>query len=253
MPQTIDPPILTPQSPVCQEPIEPVSSLIEDEQKKVQLQSYEINANASAQVSSITGSQVPAFISSDQQIPYSNSSTPLYNSLQTATIQNNSASALPLMNLECSSQHLNSTAETIKPVVLMPQMTHLPSFTTQELTTVNTTHDPTMSTKCPSQQSSTADKSTYPALNVYSSQDSSSQYYPTDVGANRTITDLPRSKDISNYFNQVQTHNNSSNTSSTIPMFSVKNFPQMSPLAQPIGKICFDLFIIKVFSKILIL
>lgn len=244
MPQTIDPPILTPQSPVSQEPIEPVSSLIEDEQKKEQPQSYEINANISTQVSSITSSQALAFISSDQQIPCSNSSAPLYNPLQTVTIQNSSASALPLMNPEYSSQHLNTTPETIKPVVLMPQMTHLPSFTTQKLTTVNTTHDPTMSTKCPSQQSATANESTYPVLNVYSSQDSCSQYYPTDDGANRTITDLPRSKEISNYFNQVQTQNNSSNTSSTIPMFSVKNFPQMSPLAQPIGKLCFDLFII---------
>lgn len=244
MPQTIDPPILTMQSPVSQEPIEPVSSLIEDEQKKEQPQSYEINAIASTQLPSITSSQAPAFISSDQQIPYPNSSAPLYNSLQTATILNSSASVFPLMNPECSSQHLNSTPETIKPVVLMPQMTHLPSFTTQELTTVNTTHDPNMSTKCHSQQSSTADESSHPVLNVYSSQDSCSQYYPTDVGANRTITDLPRSKEISNYFNQVQTQNNSSNTSSTIPMFSVKNFPQMSPLAQPIGKLCFNLFII---------
>lgn len=245
MPQTIDPPILTPQSPVSQEATEPVSSLIEDEQIKEQPQSYEINASTSTQVPSITNSQALAFVSSDQQIPYSNSSAPLHYSFQTAKIQNSSAFALPLMNPECSSQHLNSIPpETIKPMVLMPQMTHLPSFTTQELNTVNTTDEPTMLTKCPSQQSTTVE-STYPVLNVYSSQDSCSQYYPSGVGANTTITDVPCSKEISNYFNQVQTQNKSSNTStSTIPMFSVKNFPQMSPLAQPIGKLYFDLFII---------
>jgi len=182
-----------------------------------------------------TQSETPAVsISTDQQIPYLSNSVPSpYFPPQITTFQNPSIPTFQVLNSQYSPQQLSSTSDTTKPYVLTPQVTRLPSFTTQEPITISTQEPPITSTSLA--QTATAQELNNQSSNVFPSQNSYSQYHPTDVGGITTVADVPSSKDISNYFTQFQTQVSQSNSSSTIPMFSVKNFPQMSPLAQPLG------------------
>lgn len=206
------------------------------EQIKEQLPSNEINPNDSIQILNYTNSPVPTSISTDQQIPYSipSSVSGLYSSPQITTFQNPSVPTFQLMNSQYNPSQQSSISETIKPFVLMPQVTTLSSFTSPESTTIPTPQGiciPSCSPQSVNNQELLSQSSAVFPLQSYP------QCHPTDIGGTTTIADLPKSKELSNYFSQFQTQINSSNNSSTIPMFSVKNFPQMSPLAQPLGKL----------------
>jgi len=182
-----------------------------------------------------TKSETPASISTDQQIPYSSTSVPLpYFPPQITTLQNPSIPTFQVLNAQYSPQQLSSTSDTTKPYVLTPQVTRLPSFTSQESITIST-QEQSITPSLP--QTATTQELNNQSSNVFPPQSSYSQYHPTDIGGTTTVADVPSSKDISNYFTQFQTQVSQSNSSSTIPMFSVKNFPQMSPLAQPLGGI----------------
>lgn len=146
---------------------------------------------------------------------------------QISTIQNPSIPAFQKLNSE-----LSSTSETTKPFVLMPQVTTLASLTSQESTIISTSQEPAITSVC-SLPTHTQDLTNQPTVTL--PQTNYSEYHPTAGGA-ATIANIPSSKETSNYFTQFQTQVSPSVSSSTIPMFSVKNFPQMSPLAQPLGK-----------------
>lgn len=229
VPQVINPPVLTPQpSTVCQEnPL--ANSQVEIEQTKEQPQLNEKNLNIAAQYLNNTNSQPPT--TSTVQQPYSIPSTSIsYFPPQINTIQNSSI-PMQLMNSQNIPQQLDTSSE--KPFLLMPQVTNLSTFTTQESTTFTTPQESVVTSAC-SFQSATTQESAYQS-SVISVQNSHSQYFPTNVGGTTSATDKHNSKEISNYFTQFQTQASPSNNSSTIPMFSVKNFPQVSPLAQPLG------------------
>jgi len=179
-------------------------------------------------------------VPTEQQIPYSTNSVPLpYFPPQITTLQNPSIPTFQMLNSQYSPQQQGSTSETIKPYVLTPQVTKLPSFTSQESTTDSTPQETSL-TPVSSSQSATTQVLNNQSSNVLPPQSSYSQYHPTDIGCTTTtVADVPSSKEISNYFTQFQSQVSQSNSSSTIPMFSVKNFPQMSPLAQPLGILYF--------------
>jgi len=151
---------------------------------------------------------------------------------QKSKVQNSSIPYFQLINSQYSPQTLCSTSEDIKPFGL-PQATTLPLFTSQESTTVCTLQEPATPPVYTSQLTTTQELTNHSSTE-YPLQSSYSQYHSSDIGS--TITNESNSKEINNYFTQFQTEVNPSNSSSTIPMFSVKNFPQMSPLAQPLGK-----------------
>lgn len=201
----------------------------------------QVSAFASTQILSNTKEQTSGFTSIDQRTmaPFNSSASVPYYPLSTTSMQNSSAPAFQIVNTQYSPPQLGSVSETVKPFVLTPHVTHLPSFTTQEqeLKNINASQEPTMTVVPPSQQPSTTHELTYQMSTTLLPQNSYSQYHhPSNTGGGITIaTDVPSSKEISNYFTQYQTQSNPSNDSSTIPMFSVKNFPQMS-LAQPLGK-----------------
>lgn len=198
-------------------------SPVEIEQTKEQLQLNENNLSTAAQYLNNTNFQAPT-ISADQQIPYSSPSTSIsYFPPQINTIQNSSVPAFQLMNSQYSPQQLGTTSE--KSFVSMPQ----------ESTTISTIQEPVVTSMCPPQSEMTQE-STYQTLTTFPAQINYSEHHPANVGSTTTIMDVQNSKEISNYFTQFQTQASPSNNSSTIPMFSVKNFPQVSPLAQPLGK-----------------
>jgi len=207
-------------------------SPVETEQTKEQPQLNENNLSTAAQYLNNTNSQ-PLMTSTVQQ-PYSSPSTSSisYFPPQINTIQNSSI-PMQLLNSQNIPQQLGTSSE--KPFLLMPQVTNLSTSTTQESTTITTPQELIVTSVCPL-QSGTTQESTYQS-SVIPAQNSHSQYFPTNVGATTSTTDIHNSKEISNYFTQFQTQASLSNNSSTIPMFSVKNFPQVSPLAQPLGKL----------------
>lgn len=238
MPEIINPPVITPQPPIISQDdsMPAISPTVEIDQTNT-LPLNECNSNTSTQILNNTNSQASAFKSTDQQISYSSHSS--YFPPQITTFQNSSIPAFQVINSQYSSQNPGSTPETIKPFVLMPEVTTIPSFTLQESTNALISQDPCILPAVPSTslpQSGTTQELTHQSSTVFQSQNNYSQYHPTDVGSTTTITDVQSSKEISNYFTQFQTQANSSNNSSSIPMFSVKNFPQISPLAQPLGK-----------------
>lgn len=236
MPQIINPPVLTPQSPIISQelPVSDTRPAIETEKTKEPLN--EINPNTSSQLLNTTKSQVPAFTSTDQKIPQFNSSLSIpQNSPELTNFQNSSIPAFQVINSQLSPQQQGFTSDPMKPFVLMPQVTALPSFSSQESIAVSTSQEPFATSVC-SSQSATTQELTYQSSMPFSPQYSYSQYQPTDKGNTATATDVQSSKDLSNYFTVFQPQANASNSSSTIPMFSVKNFPQISPLAQPLGK-----------------
>lgn len=152
------------------------------------------------------------------------------------TYQNSSVPAFQAINSQDNSQTLGYTNETITPTALMHQITTLPPFTPQVSTTTSTSQEPSITSMSPS-RSATSQELNNQSSNVFLPHSSYSQCHSTNVeGTSTTIADEPNSKDISNYFTQFQNQVSPSNNSSKIPMFSVKNFPQMSPLAQPLGK-----------------
>ncbi|VVC28160.1 Hypothetical protein CINCED_3A020759 [Cinara cedri] len=229
VPEIIVPPVLTSQSPkVNQElPVSDINSSVEVEQ----LQSNEINPSESTQILNNINSAVPVSTSTDQDISYSIPSVSVpYFSPQITTFQN--STAFQVMDSQYNSQQPTFTSETIKPIMLMPQVTTLSSLTLPESTYISTSQGSTIPS-AHSLQSVNNQELTYQHTTVFPPQ-SYSQYHPTDLGGTTTISDVPKSKELSNYFSQFQTQVSSSNNSSTIPMFSVKNFPQMSPLAQPL-------------------
>lgn len=236
IPQVINPPVLTPQPPIISDlPVSVNNSNVEEEKSKEHPLLNESIQTTSTPFFNNTQSETPAVsISTDQQIPYLSNSVPSpYFPPQITTFQNPSIPTFQVLNSQYSPQQLSSTSDTTKPYVLTPQVTRLPSFTTQEPITISTQEPPITSTSLA--QTATAQELNNQSSNVFPSQNSYSQYHPTDVGGITTVADVPSSKDISNYFTQFQTQVSQSNSSSTIPMFSVKNFPQMSPLAQPLG------------------
>lgn len=184
-------------------------------------------------------SPVPVSASTDQQIPYSIPSVSgPYISPQITSFQN--PSAFQVMNSQYNPQQQTSTSETIKPFVLMPQVTTLPLFTSPESSNISAAQGSTIPSAY-SLQSANNQEFSYQSPTAFPPQ-SYSQHDNTTLGDTTTISDIPKSKELSNYFSpQIQTQVSSSNNSSTIPMFSVKNFPQMSPLAQPLGKL-FQIF-----------
>jgi len=210
------------------------NSNIEEEKSKEQPPLNESIQTTTTPFFNNTQSETPVSISTDQQIPYSSNSVPSpYFPPQITTFQNPSIPTFQVLNSQYSPQQLSSTSDTIKPYVLTPQVTRLPSFTSQESITVSTQEPSIISTSLA--QTTTAQELNNQSSNVFPPQSSYSQYHPTDIGGTTTVADVQSSKDISNYFTQFQTQVSQSNSSSTIPMFSVKNFPQMSPLAQPLG------------------
>lgn len=238
MPQVINPPVLTPQpSIVNQELPVPVNSTSEVEQIKEQPPSNENNSNIPTQVLDNTNSQTSVFESTNQQLPYSSPSSSVpYFSPQITSFQN-STPAFHTTNCQYFPQQLEPTSDTMKPFVLTPHVTTLSSITSQESTSVSTSQVPVISTVCSPQTISAQENITYQSPAAFPPQSIYSQYHPADIGGTTTIADVQTSKEISNYFPQIQTQANPTNNSSSIPMFSVKNFPQMSPLAQPLGKI----------------
>ncbi|KAL4091834.1 hypothetical protein QTP88_026455 [Uroleucon formosanum] len=234
IPQVINPPVLTPQPPIISDLLVSVNSNVEEVKSKEQPPLNESIQTTSAPFFNNTKSEIPVSISTEQQIPYSSNSVPLpYFPPQITTFQNPSIPPFQVLNSQYSSQQLSSTSDTIKPYVMTPQVTRLPSFTSQESMTISTQEPSITSTSLV--HTATAQELNNQSSNVFPPQSSYSQYHPTDIGGTTTVTDVPSSKDISNYFTQFQTQVSQSNSSSTIPMFSVKNFPQMSPLAQPLG------------------
>lgn len=215
-----------------------VFSPIEVDQTKEQPQSNESNPSTETHILNSVNSQAPTLISTDHQIPYSSPSTSVaYIPAQINMVQNPSIPAFHTINSQYSPLQQGTTSETIKPFVLMPQVTTSPSFTTQESTIVSTPQELTIISTCQA-QSDTIQALTYQSSTaVFPPQSSYSQYHPTNVGGTTTTTDALNPKEISNYFTQFQTQVSQSNNSSTIPMFSVKNFPQISTLAQPLGKL----------------
>lgn len=213
-----------------------VLSPVEVNQTKEQPQTNESNPNTEPQISNNVNSQAPTLISTDQQIPYSSPSTSVaYIPPQINMIQNPSIPAFHTINSQYSPPPPGTTSETIKPFVLMPQVTTSALFTAQESTTISTPQELTIISTC---QSDTSQTLTYQSsTSVFPPQSNYSQYHPTNVGGTTTTTDVLNSKEISNYFTQFQNQVSQSNNSSTIPMFSVKNFPQISTLAQPLGKL----------------
>jgi len=206
-------------------------SPVEIEQTKEHPQLNENNLSTAAQHLNNTNSQ-PLTTSTVQQ-PFSNPSTSIsYFPPQINTI-NNSSIPMQSMNSQNIPQQLGTSSE--NSFLLMPQVTNLSTFTTQESTTVTTPQELVVTSVCPLQSGNTQE-STY-QTSVIPAQNSHSQYFPTNVGGTTSTTDIHNSKEISNYFTQFQTQASQSNNSSTIPMFSVKNFPQVSPLAQPLGKL----------------
>lgn len=221
VPQSIDPPLLTPQPPIVSQEI-PVSvnNSVEVEQNKEDPESNKINSSLPPQIQCSTDTQTPVLTTTEQQMPYSNPSASVpYFSSATTTTQNSPVPAFQVINSQYNPQL--STFETVKPFGIIPQVTPLQSFTTQGLTTFQE----------PSSQLSSTQELSDQSTSIITQ--SGSQCYPTDVKC--TTSDVSSSKEISNYFTQYQNQANPLN-SSTIPMFSVKNFPQMSPLAQPLGK-----------------
>jgi len=210
------------------------NSNVEEEKSKEQPSFNEIIQTTSTPFLNNTNSETPVSISTDQQIPYSSNSVPLpYFPPQITTFQNPSIPTFQAINSQYSPQQLSSTSDTIKPYVLTPQVTRLPSFTSQDSITTSTQEPSKTSTNLI--QTATTQELNNQSSNIFPPQSSYSQYHPTDIGGTTTVADVPSSKDISNYFTQFQTQVSQSNSSSTIPMFSVKNFPQMSPLTQPLG------------------
>lgn len=208
-----------------------VGSPVEIEQTKEQPQLNENNLSTAVQYLNNTSSQ-PLMTSTVQQ-PYSSPSTSIsYFPPQINTIQNSSI-PMQLINSQDIPQQLGGSLE--KPFLLMPQVTNLSTFTTQESTTITTSQESVVTSVCPL-QSGTTQESTYQS-SVIPPQNNFPQYFPTNVGGTTSKTDIHNSKEIINYFTQFQTQASPTNNSSTIPMFSVKNFPQVSPLAQPLGKL----------------
>lgn len=232
-----------------------VFSPVEIDQTKEQPHSNENNPSTETQILSNVNSQAPILMSTNQHIPYSSPSTSVpYIPPQIDMIQNPSVPAFQTINSQYSSLPPGTTSETIKPFVLMTQVTTLPSFTTQESTSISTPQELTITSSYPA-QSDTSQVLTYQSsTSIFPPQSSYSQYHPTNVGGTTTTTDVSNSKEISNYFTQFQTQvSQSTNNSSTIPMFSVKNFPQISPLAQPLGKLyTFNYLCIFIFLYILV-
>lgn len=244
VPHTINPPVLTPQSPVINpDNLSPaVSPSVEVEQTKEQPMSNDSNQSAPTQILNSINQQESSLTAGDQQIPYSSPGLPVNFPQQVTSLPNSSVpvSAFQTVNSQqYGHQQHTSTHETLKPYVLSPQVTTL--YTTQltesESTAVSTPEELTMPS-VGSPQSVTTQASTYQSP-VFPPQNNYSQYHPTNVGGTTTVADIPNSKEISNYFTQFQNQVAPSNSISTIPMFSVKNFPQMSPLAQPLGKFIF--------------
>lgn len=199
----------------------------------------EFNSNTSTQTLNNTNSQESVFKPTDDQKSFSSNSTSVpYFSPQITTFHNASVPAFQVINPQYSPQQPGSTSETIKPFVLMPQVESLPSFTLQESNSTTSQESCILpSTLTSSPQSGTTQELTYQSTTTFPPQNSYSQYHPTNVGSTTTVTDVQNSKEINNYFTQFQTPVNPSNSSNTIPMFSVKNFPQISHLAQPLGKL----------------
>lgn len=201
------------------------NATVEAEKAKEQLSLNEINQTMSTPVLSNTESKMSALTPTNQQIPFLPP--------QITTFQNPSIPTFHVLNSEYSPQQQSSTSETIKPYVLTPQVTDIPSFMSQESTMVTTSQEPSKTSVSLSQSATTQELNNQPS-NVFPQQNNYSQYHPTDIGGTTTVAE-PSSQDISHYFTQFQTQVTQSNSSSSIPMFSVKNFPQMSPLAQPLG------------------
>ncbi|XP_025194849.1 Golgi reassembly-stacking protein 2 [Melanaphis sacchari] len=235
VPQVINPPVLTPQPPIISDiPVTVNNSTIEAEKSNEPLN--ESNQTASIPFYNNPTSEIPVTTLTDQQIPYSSNSAPLpYFPPQITTFQNPSNPTFQVLNSQYSPQQLGSTSETIKPYVLTPQVTKLPPFTSQESTAISASQEPSSLTPVNLSETATVQELNNQSSNVFPPQNSYSQSHPTDIAVTTTVTDVQSSKDISNYFTQFQTQVSQSNSSSTIPMFSVKNFPQMSPLAQPLG------------------
>jgi len=200
-----------------------------------------VSAFASTQALNNTKEETSGFTSIDQPTPltFNPSASVPYYSPPTTSMQNPSVPAFQIVNTQYSSPQLGSISETVKPFVLTPRATPFSSFNTQEqeLKNINVSQESTMSVAPPSQQPSTHEL-TFQMSTTFPPQNSFSQYHhPSNtVGGITIATDVSSPKEISNYFTQYQTQSNPSHVSSTIPMFSVKNFPQVSPLAQPLGK-----------------
>ncbi|XP_026821916.1 Golgi reassembly-stacking protein 2 isoform X2 [Rhopalosiphum maidis] len=238
VPQVINPPVLTPQPPIISDlPVTVNNSTIEAEQFKEQLPLNESIQTTSIPFINKTKPEMPIITPTDQQIPYSSNSAPLpYFPPQINTFQNPNIPTFQVLNSQYSPQQSGSTSETIKPYVLTPQVTKLPPFTSQESTTVSASQEQSSITSVSLSETATIQELNNQSSNIFSPQSSySPQSHSTDIGSTTTVADVQSSKDISNYFTQFQTQVSQSNSSSTIPMFSVKNFPQMSPLAQPLG------------------
>lgn len=125
----------------------------------------------------------------------------------------------------------------MKHIDFVPQVTNSSSFTSQEFTTNSIPHESSLTSTSPSQTASSVELNNQKTSSVtFLPHSSYSKDHSTNVEGSATNADEPNLKDTNNYFTQFQTQVSPSSNSSTIPMFSVKNFPQMSPLAQPLGK-----------------
>jgi hypothetical protein len=233
VPQVIIPPVLTSQPPITNhEHCLPIINPIDVVQVKEQPQLNEVNPNILTHNLSNINSTTSNFTPTNQMYSTPSISIPHF-PLQKPKVQNSSIPDFQVINSQYSPQQLSSTSEDIKPFGL-PQATTLSPFTSQESTTVCTLQEPATPPVYSSQLTTTQELTNHSSTE-YPLQSSYSQYHSSDIGSTTTITDVSNCKEINNYFTQFQTEVNPSNSSSTIPMFSVKNFPQMSPLAQPLG------------------
>ncbi|XP_060876605.1 Golgi reassembly-stacking protein 2 isoform X2 [Metopolophium dirhodum] len=203
IPQVINPPVLTPQPPIISDlPVSVNNSNVEEEKSKEQPPLNESIQTTSTPFFNNTQSETPDSISTDQQIPYLSNSVPSpYFPPQITTFQNPSIPTFQVLNSQYSPQQLSSTSDTIKPYVLTPQVTRLPSFTTQESITISTQEPSITSTSLA--QTATAQELNNQSSNVFPSQSSYSQYHPTDIGGITTVADVPSSKDIRNNYSKM--------------------------------------------------
>ena len=185
---------MTPQPPIISDlPVSIDNSTAETEKSMEQPPLNESIQTTSTTFFNNTKSETPPSLPSDQQIPYSSNSVSLpYFPPQITTIQNSSNPTFQVLNSQYSPQQLSNTSEA-KPYVLTPQITKLPSFTSQESTTISTQEPSIIPMSLP--QTVTTQELNDQSSNIFPPQSNYSQYHPTDVGGTTTLGDVPSSKE----------------------------------------------------------
>ncbi|XP_050532528.1 Golgi reassembly-stacking protein 2 isoform X2 [Daktulosphaira vitifoliae] len=223
VPQTINPPVLTPQSENNHLTSESTVGPYQDQKITV------VN-NLSSSMTPINiniNSEGSKGLPQDQQVTLSDT---ISATSQVPTFQNHSISNTQLSTSQYYMHQQGPIPELMKPYVLTPEVKVLSQYTSEN--SVPTITQNVMTSPISSTQSNQITNDQYAPQNNHVlfntnnsiSNDSLSTMEPQDKN----------SKSISNYFTQ-NPQQTFQNNSDTIPMFSVKNFPQMSPLTQPLG------------------